>query len=349
MLLISAGSPTALAATLEDAESALRRGDYANAVPIYATLAEAGDTEAMVRLGALYQKGEGVTRDLRRAVGYFTQAAAVGNAQAQFSLGNLYLLGEGVPQDDDWAFTYYRLAALQGHVLARKNVNEFYRAAGVAPPTLPSISTPAATTEAPASGAIAPDGPKAIPATMSEDELRAIELARAHGIVVDQIPGLSDGLTAPATSPALPSSPAPAMPRLDEIKRRLATRDAVLARGDLEVLGDGGNVEAQFLLSRLLVTLQPAAGASGEALLWLRRAASGGFAEAQYSLGERYRRGEDAPPDEAEAVTWYRAAARQGHAGARQQLDAIYRDAGIPVPNSTGTTQGTTTNSWSEE
>ena len=351
-MLASVSGVNAFAANFDDAEAALRRGDYASALPIYSTLAETGDTQAMVRLGGLYQKGEGVTRDLRRAVGYFTQAAADGNADAQFNLGNLYLLGEGVSQDDDWAFTYYRLAADQGHVLARKNVNEFYRAAGLPPPAaIPVTPATVAATATPAANAdVAPsvDAPSGIiPATVSDDELRAIQLARAHGIVIDRVPGAPDSLPAPATA----SAPATrrATPPLAEIRKRLAAGDTG-TQGDLEVLADGGDVEAQFVLSRLLVTLQSDAGANGEALLWLKRAASGGFAEAQYSLAETYRRGHGAPPDEAEAVTWYRAAARQGHAGARQQLEAIYRDAGIPVPPPIDTALGATPDSpWREE
>ena len=353
VILASVSGVNAFAANFDDAEAALRRGDYASALPIYSTLALTGDTHAMVRLGGLYQKGEGVTRDLRRAVGYFTQAAADGNADAQFNLGNLYLLGEGVSQDDDWAFTYYRLAADQGHVLARKNVNEFYRAAGVPPPAaIPVTPATVAATATPAANAdiaLSADAPSGIiPATVSDDELRAIELARAHGIVIDRIPGAPDSLPAPATV----SAPATrrATPPLAEIKKRLAAGDMTGTQGDLEVLADGGDVEAQFVLSRLLLTLQSDAGANGEALLWLKRAANGGLAEAQYSLAETYRRGHGAPPDEAEAVTWYRAAARQGHNGARQQLEAIYRDAGIPVPPPIDTAQGATPDSpWREE
>ncbi len=332
--LLLSGSLNALAATLEDGTAAAWRGDYANALPIYATLADAGDTRAMVRLGSLYQKGEGVTRDLKRAVSYYTKAAAGGNADAQFNLGNLYLLGEGVPQDDDWAFTYYRQAAAQGHVLASKNVNEFYRAAGVAPPapatTLAPPAAPTSTASVDSSDlAPATDSPiGTIPAMMSEDELRAIEFAQAHGIVIEQVPGVLRNTPAPpAAAPALSS------PALGEIKQRLATGETALARNDLEILADAGDLEAQFLLSRLLLTLQADASAKGEALLWLKRAASGGFAEAQYALAEAYRRGADLPRDEAEAVTWYRAAARQGHSGAQQQLNAIYQAAGIPLPS----------------
>ncbi len=348
-LLIFSASPQAFAATLEDGAAAVQRGDYTSAIPIYSTLANAGDTRAMVRLGNLYQKGEGVTRDLERAVSYYTKAAAGGNADAQFSLGNLYLLGEGVPQDDDWAFTYYRQAAAQGHVLASKNVNEFYRAAGITPPPpAPTAAPPTTGSNVNEQRAISTDSPiGTIPATMSEDELRAIEFAEAHGIIVETVPGVANRVQSAPLEAAL--MPPPVTPALEAIKQRLAAGETALARNDLEILADAGAVEAQFLLSRLLLTLRADASAEGEALLWLKRAASGGFAEAQYALAEAYRRGTNLPRDEAEAVTWYRAAARQGHGDAQQQLKAIYQTAGIPLPSASASAAPAPERVWSHD
>lgn len=342
LLLLVLLPPAGFAATIEDAEAAVRRGDYASAIPLYTSLAQAGNAQAMLNLGRLYQKGEGVARDLSRAVAYYTDAAARGNADAQFNLGNLYLLGEGVQQDDDWAFTYYRLAAQQGHALAQKNVNEFYRAAGLEPPPLtlatpqsPAITAPPAPpmttdTSAPTTSANTIVGE--VPAQYSEDELRAMEMARAVGIRIEMEPGAAFIL--PPPTPAMESAAPPPPPALAEIKRRLAAGETTQVERDLERLAAAGNVEAQFMLSRLLVTLQRRT--DGEALLWLKQAARGGHAEAQYVLAEAYRRGNGTPQDEAEAVTWYRVAARQGHAGARQQLDALYHEAGLLTPATSG-------------
>lgn len=345
---------TCVATPLEEAEAALARADYSDAVTRLTTLANGGDMRARTRLARLYQKGEGVPRDLLRAISLYTEAAAQGDAEAQFNLGNLYLLGEGVPQDDDWAFTYYRQAAAQGHALARKNVLEFYRAAGIAPPAdLERPSSSAAATTAPPTtvppATVATDTDEdtshadpvvgSVPAAMTADELQALELARASGIIVDNVPagGTTVAPPAPALSALTPPAPQvaatqPAPPELAAIKRRLAAGETDAARRDLELLADGGVVEAQFLLARVLAALKATPEAAGEASLWLKRAAEGGHAEAQFMLAEAYRRGDTLPADESEAVSWYRAAARQGHQGARQQLEAIYRDAGIPVP-----------------
>jgi uncharacterized protein len=332
-LVIALSSNVCAAVGLEDAEAALRRGDYASAVPIYQTLSDAGDGHAMVRLAGLYQKGEGVPKDLARAVALYTQAAAQKNADALYNLGNLYLLGEGVPQDDDWAFTYYREAAKQGHPLAQKNVNEFYRVAKI---PIPSPNDAITTTPAASANAQTQNTRKAqpeIPAEYSADELNAIQIARAQGIMIDV-----DAAHHPPSPPlAIATTTQPEAQlglTLDAVRANLANGDIEQALADLRILASNANAEAQFMLSDLLSTLRGNPDDQTEALLWLKRSAQAGYAEAQYKLGGHYLSGERVPSDEAEAVTWYRAAARQGHSGAREKLDEIYRQAGLTLPSS---------------
>ncbi len=341
MLTAMLSGANAFAVNFEDAESALRRGDYASAIPIYTTLADGGDLRAMVRLAKLLQKGEGTPRDLPRAVAYFSQAAKTGDAEAQYSLGNLYLLGEGVPQDDDWAFTYYRQAAAQGHPLAHKNVNEFYRAAGVNPPSDEATPTPPAevtpnTSLSPPTGTPDPEYVRSVPAALSEDEYRAIEFARAHGIQVNNVPGQdAKGPTTPSTSGAFhvpDATPAPNTPALADAQALLAAGDTAAARAALVVLADEGNRDAQYLLAELLKTAGFDADTQGEALMWLQRAAEAGHADAQFALADAYFQGAGVVADEAAGITWLREAAQQGHAGARDRLAAIYRNAGLAPP-----------------
>ncbi len=352
MLLFVLSGGVAWATSVQEAEETLKRGDSANAISMFRTLAEAGDVAAMVRLGALYQEGQGVPRDLARAVAYFTEAATHGSADAEFNLGNLYLMGEGVPQDNDWAFTYYRQAAAQGHVLAQKNVDQFYRTAGIVPPgprppggdAIGAATPPNLTPTTPA-GDAEPTPPSVplvgtVPSAYSDDEWRAADAARAHGVAIDHAPDAQQALSeqTPAETvtavPAQPTSVAASQestPTLAELKQALAEGRVGEGKRGLERLAGKGNAEAQFLLSHVLKTTLPED--SAEALMWLKRAAKGGVAEAQYTLGETYRRGSPSTPaDEAEAITWYRAAARQGHAGAQQQLEGIYREAGVPMP-----------------
>ncbi|MEN9725900.1 MAG: hypothetical protein RL434_266 [Pseudomonadota bacterium] len=353
MLACLAWLSGAEAASLEEAIAAQARGDLPVAVPLLTSLAEDGNTEAMVRLGALYQKGEGVTRDATQAAALYTRAAAAGNAQAQFSLGNMYLLGEGVPQDDDWAFTYYRQAAAQGHALAGKNVSEFYRAAGIQPPAFPALpaggaaALPATLPGARDSSAESTDDEEMaapadsvvglIPNKVSADELRAMELARAHGIHLERVPVVA-GMTppeqeTPAPEPQATPSPITSPSQTDAVQPgpaaaagRAPADLARLARSELEVLADAGDAGAQLVLAQRA----KAAKQEGEARMWLSKAAKSGNADAQFALAESYRLGEK--PDEVESISWYRAAARQGHAGALKALEAMYREAGLTMP-----------------
>lgn len=336
------------AATLEEAAAAQARGDLPVAIPMLTSLAESGNAEAMVRLGSLYQKGEGVSRDATQAAALYTRAAAAGNAEAQFNLGNMYLLGEGVPQDDDWAFTYYRQAAAQGHELAGKNVSEFYRAAGMQPPAFPALpaggvaALPATLPQALDAAAPAADDEEMtapadsvvglIPSKVSADELRAMELARAHGIHLERVPVVA-GMTPPeqVPPPTEPDAPAPITPAetpppAASPQARSSEALARLSRTELEVLADGGDAGAQLLLAQRAKTTKQ----EGEARMWLTKAATAGNAEAQFELAESYRRGEK--PDEVESISWYRAAARQGHAGALKALEAMYLEAGLTMP-----------------
>lgn len=149
LLLFSTWS--VVATELERADSALMRGDYAAAVEILETLSAKGNGGAMTLLASLYHRGEGVPRDIDKAVELYLVAAELGQAEAQFNLGNMYLLGEGVPQDESWALSFYRLAAKQGHELATQNMRELYRASGGTEPAEPAMASqpPGITSDSP--------------------------------------------------------------------------------------------------------------------------------------------------------------------------------------------------------
>ena len=67
----------------------------------------------------MYQRGEGVTRDARQAVGWYRQAAAQGDAQAQVNLGFIYNHGLEGTRDAQQAVGWYRQAAEQGNAQAQ--------------------------------------------------------------------------------------------------------------------------------------------------------------------------------------------------------------------------------------
>ncbi len=81
-----------------------------------------GDAAAQVNLGVMHVRGEGVPRNIAKAVDLFRRAAAQGNAAAQVNLGLMYANGEGVPRNINRAQELLQQAAAQGNADAEVNL-----------------------------------------------------------------------------------------------------------------------------------------------------------------------------------------------------------------------------------
>jgi TPR repeat protein len=102
-------------------------GHRAEAVKVWRSLAEQGDTEAQFTLAVLYNRGDGgVAKDMIEAVRWYRKAAEQGHAIAQYNLGVLYATGTGVTRDLNAAVQWWRMAALQGHSEAQFNLGLYY-------------------------------------------------------------------------------------------------------------------------------------------------------------------------------------------------------------------------------
>jgi TPR repeat protein len=75
-----------LAGPFEDGMAAYNRGDYAPAVQFFRLLAQQGNTKAQALLGAMYRKGQGVTKSSAHAFMWLSMASARGNARAKAEL-----------------------------------------------------------------------------------------------------------------------------------------------------------------------------------------------------------------------------------------------------------------------
>jgi TPR repeat protein len=64
--------------------------DYKQAMDWYLKAVNNGNTDAMKEIGVMYQYGEGVTRNTHTAIEWYTKAANQGNAWAQYRLGRVY-------------------------------------------------------------------------------------------------------------------------------------------------------------------------------------------------------------------------------------------------------------------
>ena len=82
--------------------------------------AETGQDCAQYALGKIYRDGQGIEKDIQKAVNLFTLAAEQGNSFAAFTLGKLYLSGDaGLPIDPPFALKWLTFSAELGNQFAQ--------------------------------------------------------------------------------------------------------------------------------------------------------------------------------------------------------------------------------------
>jgi hypothetical protein len=74
------------------------------------------NAQAMYLLGALYEAGKGVDKDMVTAVDYITKAANMGYSNAECALADMYFEGRGVDQNYETAVAWYAKAYEQGQL-----------------------------------------------------------------------------------------------------------------------------------------------------------------------------------------------------------------------------------------
>ena len=72
----------------------------------------------------MQEKGQGVTKDIKKAAQYYLIAARSGNKFAQYKAGILYREGLGVDPNDTTSFEWHMRAAKQGLEAAQYAVGE---------------------------------------------------------------------------------------------------------------------------------------------------------------------------------------------------------------------------------
>jgi hypothetical protein len=87
------------------------RADLKSALAAWLPLATAGDVQARILVGEIYERGLGVAPDYQQAAHWYRLAADAGSARAQVNLGHLYELGLGLEADPREALSWYRRAA----------------------------------------------------------------------------------------------------------------------------------------------------------------------------------------------------------------------------------------------
>ena len=118
MLALMAGR--AASGPLEDADAAERRDDYKTAIPLYLSLANAGNLKAQKRLGFFYEIGVGFNRDWLEAAKWYSKAADAGDADAAASLSHL---------GRNWPFMYKNSSDVAIYALVERAAQEGYAVA----------------------------------------------------------------------------------------------------------------------------------------------------------------------------------------------------------------------------
>ncbi len=260
--------------------------------------ATAGDATAQYGLGWMYDQGEGVPKDVAKAVEWYQKAAAQGNAKAQFTLGMRYHFGEGMPQDAAKALEWLQKGATQGDADAQNHLGRMYhRGQGVPKDDAKAVEwyqKAAAQGHAEAQyslGSMYANG-QGVP----KDAAKAVEWyqkAAAQGHVTAQN---SLGL----------------MYYFDEG----VPKDAAKAVEWYQKAAAQGDTEAQNKLGWMYDYGKPVPKDAVKAVEWYQKAAAQGHVGAQFLLGWRYAQGEGVPKDLVLAYAWFNLAAAGGEESA---------------------------------
>jgi len=106
--------------------TAYNQGNYNEALRIWVPLAEAGDSNAQINLGVMYDYGRGVPHNPELAIKWYGAAAQQNNCVALYNLGAMYAQGRCLTQDVERAARLYEKAAEQGLAIAQYTLGMLY-------------------------------------------------------------------------------------------------------------------------------------------------------------------------------------------------------------------------------
>jgi len=109
-----------------------QRGEFAEAFKKYKKIAKQDNPVAQQLLGSLYMNGQGVKKDITKAIYWFQKAVEEDEEIAQYYLGIMYLKGVGIEQDLSKPAHWIHKSAEQGDALAQYQLGNMYlKGAGV--------------------------------------------------------------------------------------------------------------------------------------------------------------------------------------------------------------------------
>ena len=100
--------------------------EYGEAGEWYRKAADQNYSKAQKALGDLYARGDGVGRNVPKALELYKKAAKQGLAEAKKAMGDLYASGDGIGKNVPKALELYQEAAKQGLAEAQKALGDLY-------------------------------------------------------------------------------------------------------------------------------------------------------------------------------------------------------------------------------
>jgi uncharacterized protein len=107
--------------------------DYKKAISWYQLATEKRYHPAQVLLAKIYEEGQVVPQDFKKAFNLYRMATEHENRDAQFKIGEMYYKGQGVSQNHKKALLWYQLASSNNNSLAKNALGKIYKEGKIVP------------------------------------------------------------------------------------------------------------------------------------------------------------------------------------------------------------------------
>jgi TPR repeat protein len=266
--------------------------------------ADHGDADAEVKIGLMYENGNGVAQNWFSSMEWFKKAADQGNGGGEASVGDLYFNGYGVQQDYAKAMECFKKAADLGDADAEAKIGRMYENGNGVPQNFSTAMEwyRKAADQGDGGGETAVGNLYFNGYGVQQDYAKAMECFKKAADQGDSDAQKDIGLM---------------YENGNGVTQNLNT-----AMEWYKKAADQGNVIAQDLAANMFMTRGTEADYE-KGMEWYKKAAAQGDSDAQESIGEIYEKGEGVTRAPFQAIYWYRMAADQGNANARAKLTEL--------------------------
>ena len=102
------------ASEIQKAREAYAKGDFEKAFGIAKLLAAQGNIDAKYELGGMYYKGQGTSKNMKKAIFWWEQSGEQGHVKAQENLVYMYRSGKEIQQNDKKYLYWLKKSANKG-------------------------------------------------------------------------------------------------------------------------------------------------------------------------------------------------------------------------------------------